>query len=98
MPGRTPAAAGDADTGVGTPPNSMRHARKALSVSRWRDHATGIRALYRIKANGPGVSYEEHFAVAGTDWKLCPPGYGLKSVVAKRFSGLDFSKPSVVRL
>ena len=34
MPGRTPAAAGAADTGVGAPHNSMMHARKALSVSR----------------------------------------------------------------
>ena len=62
MPGRTPAAAGAADAGVGAPHNSMTHARKALSVSRWRDRATGIRALYRIKANGRGASSEDHFA------------------------------------
>jgi hypothetical protein len=61
MPGRTPAAAGDADTGVGVPHNSMTNARKALSVSRWVDRAMGIGELYRIKAISPGVSAEDHF-------------------------------------
>ena len=46
MPGRTPAAAGAADTGVGAPHNSMTDARKALSVSRRPGRATGIRELY----------------------------------------------------
>ena len=34
MPGTTPAAPGAAETGIGTPHNSMTNARNALSVSR----------------------------------------------------------------
>jgi hypothetical protein len=61
MPGRTPAVAGDAGTGVGVPQNSMTHARKTLSVSRRPDRATGIRALYRTKEKAPGMSFEDYF-------------------------------------
>lgn len=55
MPGRTPAAAGDADAGVGAPNISMTHTRRTLSVIRWPDRVTGIRALY-VSPGGVVVS------------------------------------------
>lgn len=87
MPGRAPAEAGAADTGFGAPQNSMTHARKALSVSRWPDRATRIRALYRTQELAPGMSSKDHFRwQRGNDSNLRPLVYELDSIGAQHFS------------
>jgi hypothetical protein len=95
MPGTTPAAAGAADSGAGAPHNSMTNARKALSVSRWPDRATGIRALYRTKSDGPRSVRRGPFSLAaGTEFKPANSGLRVELCCGSELSGFSYVQGS----